>query len=118
MVKNHRFAKSINESSRCNFIQLLQYNAESAGCVAVVVKPQHIPMSCTECKNVQEISIAQRTFLCKKCSVSKDRGINVLINIFNRATLGQRGSHACGEDVSTFIREAVVDEAGTIRAAS
>ena len=46
MVKNHRLARSISESSWGNFLQLLQYKAESAGCVAVGVKPQYTSMTC------------------------------------------------------------------------
>ena len=118
MIKNHRFSKSINEASWGNFTQLLQYKAESAGCVAVGVEPQYTSMTCSECKNVQKISISQRAFLCEKCGMSKYRDINASINILNRATEGHSGSQACGDDVRPFVREAVADEAGTIRVAS
>ena len=133
MIKNHRFAKSINESSWGNFTQLLQYKAESAGCVAVGVEPQYTSMTCSECENVQKISISQRIFLCEKCGRKKDRDINASINILDRAlnplssnfdskavkaTEGHSGSQACGDDVRPSVREAVADEAGTILVAS
>ena len=118
MVKNHRFAKSINESSWGNFTQLLQYKAERANCVAVGVKPQYTSMTCSECKNVQKISISQRTFLCGKCGMSRDRDINASINILDKATEGHSGSQACEDDVRPSAREAVAREAGTTWVAS
>ena len=119
MVKNHHLARSIEESSWGNFTQLLQYKAESAGCVAVGVNPQYTSMTCNECKNVQKISISQRIFLCEKCDLQKDRDINASINILHKATTeGHSGSQACEDDVRPSAREAVAEEAGTIRVAS
>ena len=118
MVKNHKLARSIEESSWGNFTQLLQYKAESAGCVAVAVKPQYTSMTCSRCGNVQKISLSQRTFFCEKCGMKEDRDINASINILKRATEGHSGSQACGDDVRPSAREAVAEEAGTIRVAS
>ena len=119
MVKNRRYAKSISESSWGNFTQLLQYKAESAGCVAVGVEPQYTSMTCSECKNVQKISVSQRIFLCEECGMRKDRDINASINVLNRATTeGHSGSQACGDDIRPSARKAVAEEAGTTRVAS
>ena len=118
MVKNRRYAKSISESSWVNFTQMLQYKAESAGCVAVAVNPQYTTMTCSNCRNVQKVSISQRTFICEKCGMKKDRDINASINILKRATEGHSGSQACGDNVRPSVREAVAEEAGTIRVAS
>ena len=118
MMKNRRYAKSISESSWGNFTQMLQYKAESAGCVAVAVNPQYTTMTCSNCRNVQKVSISQRTFICEKCGMRKDRDINASINILKRATEGHSGSKACGDDIRPSVREAVAEEAGTIRVAS
>ena len=59
MIKNHRFARSIEECSWGNFINYLQYKAESAGCVAVAVNPQYTTMTCS---NVE---------MCRKCQYRK-----------------------------------------------
>ena len=133
MVKNHRFARSIEECSWGSFINYLQYKAESAGCAAVGVKPQYTTMTCSNCGNVQEMPISRRTFVCGKCGMEKDRDINASINILDRAldssssnfdskavkaTEGHSGSQACGDDVRPSARKAVADEAGTIRVAS
>ncbi|MCL5106320.1 MAG: hypothetical protein M1331_02925 [Candidatus Marsarchaeota archaeon] len=44
--------------------------------------------------------------------MQKDRDINASINILNRATLGERGSHAQGENVRSQ-QEATLEELRT-----
>ncbi|MEM4065246.1 MAG: RNA-guided endonuclease TnpB family protein, partial [Candidatus Micrarchaeaceae archaeon] len=119
MVKNHRLARSIEEASWGNFTQLLQYKAESAGCVAVGVNPQYTSMMCNECGNVQEMPLNKRVFICEKCGKKEDRDINASMNILERgilkrATSGHGESQACGDNVRPSAREAVAEEAGTI----
>ncbi|MEM3245827.1 MAG: RNA-guided endonuclease TnpB family protein, partial [Candidatus Micrarchaeaceae archaeon] len=119
MVKNHRLARSIEEASWGNFTQLLQYKAESAGCVAVGVNPQYTSMTCNECGNVQEMPLNKRVFICEKCGKKEDRDINASMNILERgilkrATSGHGESQACGDNVRPSAREAVAEEAGTI----
>ena len=53
---------------------------------------------CSNCGNIQEILLSKRTYICNKCGMQKDRDYNASINILNRATLGQRESHAQGEN--------------------
>ncbi len=59
-----------------------------------------------------------RGYNCNRCGMQMDRDINAAINIFNRATLGQRGSNAQGESVRPQLQEATVVESGTIRGGS
>ena len=118
MMKNHHLARAIGESSWGNFTQLLQYKAESAGCVVVGVNPQYTSQTCNGCKSVQRISLSQRTFICEKCGLSKDRDINASQNILERATEGHSGSEASGDDVRHRANGAVATEGGTIQVAS
>ena len=118
MAKSHSFARSISESSWGNFTRLLQYKAESAGCVAVGVNPKYTSMTCNKCKTVQKISLSQRTFICETCGMREDRDTNASKNILDRATEGHSGSQACGDYVRPFAREAVAEETGTIRVTS
>ena len=113
MMKNHHLARSIGKESWGNFTQMLQYKAESAGCVAVGVNPKNTSKTCSECGNVQEMSLKERTYNCGKCGISKDRDFNASINILKRATEGHSGSHASGENIRPH-REAVLAERGTI----
>ncbi len=118
MMKNHHLARAIGESSWGNFIQLLQYKAESAGCVVVGMNPQYTSQTCNGCRNVQRISLSQRTFVCEKCGLSKDRDINASQNILERATEGHSGSEASGDDARHRANGAVATEGGTIQVAS
>lgn len=118
MVKNHRLARSISESSWGNFTQMLQYKAESAGCVAVGVNPKYTSMTCNGCMNVQKIPLSQRTFKCKECGRIEDRDINAAQNILERATEGHSGSQVPGDVVRPFARRANVVERETTRMAS
>ena len=115
MVRNHHLAKSISESSWGNFAQMLQYKAESAGCVAVGVNPKNTSSTCSECGNVQDLSLSERTFKCDKCSLKIDRDLNASKNILKRATEGHSGSYASGDNVRPSHMKADVVESGTIR---
>ncbi|MDE1860372.1 MAG: transposase [Candidatus Micrarchaeota archaeon] len=114
MMKNHHLAKSISESSWGNFTQLLQYKAESAGCVAVGVNPQNTSKTCSECGNVQDMPLSERTFNCEICGMSKDRDLNASVNILKRATEGHSGSNASGDNVRPSHMKADAAERGTI----
>ncbi len=114
MMKNHRLARNIGEESWGKFAQLLQYKAESAGCVVVAVNPRNTSKTCSECGNVQDISLDERTFTCNNCGMSRNRDLNASINILERATSGQEESHASGDGVRPSTMRAVVVERGTI----
>ena len=112
MVKNHRLASSIHDASWNRFVQLLSYKAESAGLSVVKVDARNTSKECSGCGNIREMPLSERTYTCQRCGMSKDKDINASINILNRATLGQRGSHAQGENVRPQ-QEATLDELRT-----
>ena len=99
MVKNHRLAGAIHNASWNRFIQLLSYKAESAGLRVEKVNARNTSKTCSNCGNIQDMPLSERTYNCQRCGMSKDRDINASINILHMATtLGQRESHAQGED--------------------
>ena len=112
MVKNHRLAGSIQDASWNRFIQILSYKAESAGMKVIKVDPRNTSKECSNCGNIQDMPLSERTYICNRCGMQKNRDINASINILKRATLGQRGSHAQGEGVRPH-QEAVLDELRT-----
>ena len=106
MVKNHRLAGAIHSASWNRFIQLLSYKAESAGMKVIKVDARNTSKECSNCGNIQDMPLSERTYNCQRCGMSKDRDINASINILNRATtLGQRGSHAQGDMASAIQQE-------------
>ena len=99
MVKNHHLAQSIYNASWNRFIQMLSYKAESAGMRVIKVDARNTSKTCSDCGNIQDMPLSKRTYTCNRCGMQMDRDINASINILNRATLGQRGSHAQGENI-------------------
>ena len=112
MVKNHNLAQSIYNASWNRFIQMLSYKAESAGMKVIKVDARNTSKECSSCGNIQEMPLSERTYICNFCGMTMDRDVNASINILNRATLGQRGSHAQGESVRPY-QEAVLEELRT-----
>ena len=98
MEKNHTFAQSIQNASWNRFIQFLTYKAQERGKAVIKVNPNNTSKQCSNCGNIQEMPLSERTFNCNGCRLQLDRDINASINIPKRATLGQRGSHAQGEN--------------------
>ena len=113
MVKNHRLAGAIHNASWNRFIQLRSYKAESAGSRVEKVDARNTSKTCSNCGNIQDMPLSERTYNCQRCGMSKDRDINASINILHMATtLGQRESHAQGENVRPQ-QEAVLEELRT-----
>ena len=112
MVKNHNLAQSIQNASWNRFIQMLSYKAESAGMKIIRVDARNTSKECSNCGNIQEMPLSERTYICNFCGMTMDRDVNASINILNRATLGQRGSHAQRENIRPQ-QEAVLEELRT-----
>ncbi len=105
MAKNHNLAQSIHNASWSRFIQMLSYKAESASMKVIKVDARNTSKECSSCGNVQDMPLSKRTYTCNRCGMQMDRDINASINILNRATLGQRGSHAQGDMASAIQQE-------------
>ncbi len=112
MVKNHRLAGAIQNASWNKFVQSLSYKAESAGKKVIKVDARNTSKICSNCGNIQEMPLSERIYICYRCGMRKDRDVNSAITILNRATLGQRESHAQGENVRPH-QEATLDELRT-----
>lgn len=89
--------KNINDAAWNMFAHILCYKAESAGCRVVFVDPKNTTKACSNCGEITEKSLYERTHNCQNCGLSIDRDLNASINILTRATVGQTGSNACGD---------------------
>ena len=116
MVKNHNLAQAIHNAAWSKTMSFLSYKAESAGKKRYEVNPDNTTQECSSCHNIkrgkEKLTLKDRVYNCFVCGLVMDRDINASINILNRATLGQRGSHAQGESVRPQ-REAVLEELRT-----
>jgi len=102
MIKNHHLAKSINDASWSKFFELLSYKAEEAGRKVVKV-PRFEPTSktCSECGAInQELTLADRQWVCKSCDTSHDRDYNAAKNIHRVGQTLQEQTYGTGQSVS------------------
>ena len=85
MVKNHRLAKSIQDSSWNKFITMLEYKSKWQSNCKVVKINTFFPSSqiCSQCgyKNPKVKDLSIRKWECPKCHTTHDRDINASINI-------------------------------------
>jgi putative transposase len=98
-------AKHVLDCGWAEFLSMLTYKAEEAGCEIVLVDPAHTTQECSSCGQIQKKKLAERWHDCL-CGASMHRDLNAAINILKRATLGHKGSNACGEDCSGIFFEA------------
>jgi putative transposase len=102
MVKNHHLAKSINDASWGKFFGMLAYKAEEAGRQLIKV-PQFEPTSktCSECGAInQELTLADRQWVCKSCGASHDRDYNAAKNIRRVGQTLQEQTYDTSQSVS------------------
>ena len=111
MIRNHKLAKSIADASWSEFIEILQYKAESAG-RDLLYAPPYEPTTrrCSNCGNIKTMALSERIYDCPNCGFKEDRDINAAKNILSSSRAGDARIHACGEMTSTsFVREMRVD---------
>ena len=85
MVKNHKLAKSTQDSSWYKFVTMLEYKSKcQSNCQVVKIDP-FFPSSqiCISCgyKNPKVKDLSIREWECPKCHTTHDRDINASINI-------------------------------------
>jgi putative transposase len=92
-------AKEILDCSFAEFTNLLHYKAEEAGCEIKLVNPAYTTQQCSNCSLIQKKLLVERRHHCS-CGADMPRDLNSAINIYTKATCGQQGSNACGEETS------------------
>lgn len=77
-------AKEVHDASWGQFVQMVRYKAESAGCEFVEVDPRGTSQTCPECGTVAKKTLAERTHRCD-CGCSLDRDVAAAIVVHQRA---------------------------------
>ncbi|HEX4206504.1 MAG TPA: RNA-guided endonuclease TnpB family protein [Ktedonobacteraceae bacterium] len=83
MLKNHKLAQAVSDSNFGEIRRQLKYKAEWYGKHLVTVD-RFYPSSktCSDCGwDHQELTLAERTFICKACGLVINRDLNAAINI-------------------------------------
>ena len=81
MLRNHALAKSISDAGWSQFLAITQCKAENAGRVFERVRPNYTSQTCSACGHRQPMPLAQRLFVCAKCSHTLSRDVNAARNI-------------------------------------
>ena len=106
MVKNHKLARSIMDSSWSAFLQKLEYKCK----MLVKVPARNTTIDCSRCGNMVPKSLAVRIHKCDKCGLMIDRDHNASINILNK------GLNIFNNDIPQELRELTpveIKEAGS-----
>ena len=87
MLANHSLAQAVSDASFFEVKRQLLYKAEQHGGYVQLVS-QWYPSSktCHECGWIKEdLTLAERVFICEQCSVVLDRDFNASLNIRDEA---------------------------------
>jgi putative transposase len=77
-------AKEVHDASWGQFVQMIRYKAESAGCEFVEVDPRGTSQTCPECGTVARKTLAERHHRCD-CGCSLDRDVAAAMVVHQRA---------------------------------
>lgn len=86
MVRNHKLAKALSDSSLSEILRQLTYKAELYGNVIHKVN-RFFPSSklCSRCGHKYDgLTLKDRTFICPSCGMTEDRDVNAAINLRNQ----------------------------------
>lgn len=82
MMKNHRLAKSIGNSSWYEFRIMLEYKCRWYGKQLIIVPPHYTSQECSNCHhNSGKKTLNIRKWICENCGENHDRDINAAKNI-------------------------------------
>lgn len=107
-MAEQNYGKHIHDAGWASLANMLCYKAEEAGSKIIFVSPENTTKTCSNCGELQNIGLADRTYWCKSCGMVEDRDINASKNILAKATAGMAGSNAFGdaEETASMNKEA------------
>ena len=120
MVKNHCFAKSINDAAWSTFCHWLEYFAVKFNSLVVAVTPHYTSQKCSNCGAIVKKSLSTRTHKCS-CGSCLHRDVNAAINILNlgkQAREGHSQSNATGVETTTLLGASLVEQVLTMNVES
>lgn len=82
MMKNHKLALALSDANFYEFRRQVEYKAQRYGSEVVFVD-RFYPSSktCSNCGEVQDITLADRIYSCKRCNHIQDRDLNASLNL-------------------------------------
>lgn len=99
MIKNHKLAQSISDSSFGEIKRQFEYKCAWNG-IELVKANTFFPSSkmCSKCGNIKkDLKLSDRTYICEHCGLVIDRDLNASINL-KQYTESSSGIYASGEE--------------------
>ena len=86
MIKNHKLAKAISDSSWRSFLTILEWTAIKRNKTFILVDPKNTTQMCSTCGTISDkkIVLGQEEWTCPHCGTYHIRDINAAINIKNK----------------------------------
>jgi putative transposase len=81
MVRNHHFARSIQDAAWGQFLDILSYKAEWAGREFIKINPSGTSQICSGCGAIVKKRLYVRTHHCPECGLFVNRDLNAALNI-------------------------------------
>ncbi|MCU0534564.1 MAG: transposase [Hydrococcus sp. Prado102] len=122
MVKNHKLAKSINDSGWYQFRKWIEYFGVKFGKITIAVPPQYTSINCSSCGEKVAKTLSTRTHICPQCGYIDCRDKNAAINILKKglSTVGHTGTwlqdnqNAWGEVSSNLAGENLLGQVSSV----
>jgi putative transposase len=76
--------KSILDVAWSQFISMTVGKAEEAGRMVILVNPRNTSKMCSQCGELVEKELSERTHTCPHCGLVMDRDKNAALNILQR----------------------------------
>lgn len=86
LIKNHKLAKAISDSSWRSFLTILEWTAIKRNKTFILVDPKNTTQTCSVCGVIsdEKIILGQEEWTCPNCGTHHIRDINAAINIKNK----------------------------------
>lgn len=86
MIKNHKLAKAISDSSWRSFLTILEWTAIKRNKTFILVDPKNTTQTCSTCGVIsdEKIILGMEEWICPNCGTYHIRDINAAINIKNK----------------------------------
>jgi len=84
MGKSCGMQKSIMDVAWTQFVSMTRGKAAEAGRTVILIDPRNTSKLCSDCGELVQKTLSDRTHICPNCGLVMDRDVNAAINILQR----------------------------------
>ena len=86
------WGRKVSDIAWGEFVRILQYVCVKRGVVLKKVDPAYTSKTCSDCGEIVQLELSDRSWCCPGCGITHDRDVNAAINIRERAFSRWRGN--------------------------